>query len=87
MVSELSHTWLHWLPLTEFWYNNNYHSSINVSIWYIICYPSLIHIPYFLKDSLVTKVDILLRTHEATILVHKGNLQKGLILDENINWS
>lgn len=77
MASDLPYTWFQWLPLPEFWYNTNHQFNINMSPFEMLYeYLPPFYIPYFPKDSLMAKVDIMLQTREATIQVLKHNLRK-----------
>ncbi|GJT82003.1 reverse transcriptase [Tanacetum coccineum] len=77
--------WCKWLPLAEWWYNTNYHSTLNTTP-YEILYGQMppIHIPYVPGESRVDTVD---RTLTKAILDRKlkvGNAAAVFIL---IHWS
>ncbi|GJV53054.1 putative mitochondrial protein [Tanacetum coccineum] len=57
--------WVQWLPLAEYWYNTNKHSSTNVTLFEVVYgkTPSL-HVPYVASESVVEVVD---RTLQVTI--------------------
>nr|GEV02422.1 gypsy/Ty3 retroelement polyprotein [Tanacetum cinerariifolium] len=47
-----------WLPLAEYWYNANFHSSINNTPYEVVYgQPPPLHIPYVAKDSNVEAMD------------------------------
>ncbi|GKE68342.1 reverse transcriptase, partial [Tanacetum coccineum] len=58
MTRERLKEWLHWLPLAEYWYNTNYHSSINTTPFEVLYgqHP-LPYIAYVQGDSNVDVVD------------------------------
>lgn len=77
MCCDQSQTWFKWLSLVEFWYNTNYHSTINHTPFEILYgYPTLLHIPYFVKDSNVAAVDKLLIDREAILQLLKYHLAR-----------
>lgn len=77
MAGELLLTWLYWLPLAEYWYNTNFHSSIQMMPFEALYgHPPPLHIPYFSKDSTMSKVDTMIRSREATVRILQRNIQK-----------
>ena len=77
MTGEKPKDWVKWLPLAEYWYNTNYHSSINTTPYEVVYgqTPPL-HIPYMAKDSPVEAVDRTLQARENTIKLLQFNLKK-----------
>ena len=54
MTGEKPAEWMLWLPLAEWWYNTNWHSSIGVTPFEVIYgQPPPLHIPYLPGDSRV----------------------------------
>ncbi|OMO96911.1 reverse transcriptase [Corchorus capsularis] len=77
MISEKPKEWSFWLPLAEWWYNTNYHSSLN-STPYEVVYgqkPPL-HQPYLAGSSFVETVDRSLSAREAALNVCKFYLSR-----------
>ncbi|GJY21523.1 reverse transcriptase [Tanacetum coccineum] len=63
--------WVKWLPLAEFWYNTNYHTSTKTTPYEAVyCQTPPIHVPYILGDSRVEKVDRTLQEREEAIKVY-----------------
>jgi len=53
--------WVKWLPLAEWWYNTNYHTTTKSTPYEILySYPPPLHIPYIARDSPVEAVDAFL---------------------------
>ena len=68
--------WVQWLPLAEWWYNTNYHTTTKSTPYEILYgYPPPLHIPYFPKDSHVDVVDSFLCKREQILHAVKKNLQ------------
>ena len=62
--------WCRWLSLAEFWYNTNFHTSLELTPFQALYgIPAPIHIPYIPGDSLVAAVDRLLVEKEDMIKV------------------
>nr|GEV33764.1 reverse transcriptase [Tanacetum cinerariifolium] len=77
MTGEKPKDWVKWLPLAEYWYNTNFHSSINTTPYEVVFgQPPPLHIPYVAKDSNVEAVDRTLQAKEQTIQLLKFNLKK-----------
>ena len=77
MTGEKPKDWVKWLPLAEYWYNTNFHSSTNTTPFEVVYgQPPPLHIPYVAKDSPVEAVDRTLQAREATIQLLKFNLKK-----------
>jgi len=68
--------WVKWLPLVEWWYNTNYHTTTKSTPYEIIYgYPPPLHIPDIPKDSQVEEVDAFLSKREHMLVNIKKNLQ------------
>ena len=77
MTGEKPKDWVKWLPLAEYWYNTNFHSSTNTTPFEVVYgQPPPLHIPYVAKDSPVEAVDRTLQAREDTIKLLKFNLKK-----------
>ena len=69
--------WVQWLPLAEFWYNTNKHSSTNVTPFEVVYgqKPPL-RIPYLADESVVEAVDRTLQAREAAIEMLKFHMKR-----------
>ncbi|GJR94732.1 putative mitochondrial protein [Tanacetum coccineum] len=69
--------WTQWLSVGEYWYNTNFHTSINTTPFEIVYgQASTFHIPYVLGTSNVDKVDRTLAAREEAINVLKFHLRR-----------
>ncbi|GJR88425.1 retrotransposable element Tf2 [Tanacetum coccineum] len=77
MSGERPKEWVQWLPLAEFWYNTNKHSSIDVTPFEVVYgqTPPL-HTPYLAGESVVEVVDRTLQAREAAIEMLKFHLKR-----------
>ena len=77
ITGEKPFEWVLWLPLAEWWYNTNWHSTIGV-IPYEVVYgqPSALHIPYVAGDCSVAAVDRSLQAREECITMLKFHMEK-----------
>ncbi|GJZ02498.1 reverse transcriptase [Tanacetum coccineum] len=77
MTGERPKEWVQWLPLAEFWYNTNKHSSINVTSYEVVYgqTPPL-HNPYLAGESAVESVDRSLQAREAAIEMIKFHITR-----------
>jgi len=76
ITGHIPNQWAKWLPLAEWWYNTNYHSSTKMTPYEIVYgFPPPIHIPYFPSDSAIASVDEYLSTKEEVINRVRGHLQ------------
>jgi len=58
MTNKTPDQWSKWLPLTEWWYNTNYHFSLKTTHFEVLYGQTPpIHIPYFPKDSNIDAID------------------------------
>nr|GEX50732.1 hypothetical protein [Tanacetum cinerariifolium] len=65
MCGEKPKEWVKWLPLAEFWYNTNYHTSPKTTPYEVVyCQTPPIHVPYIRGDSTVEEVDRTLQARE-----------------------
>ena len=72
-----SQRWSNWLSLTEFWYNTNYHTFLELTPFqalYGIAPP--LHVPNLLRDSSVAAVDRLLAEKEDMLQVLRHQLSR-----------
>nr|GEX20581.1 putative mitochondrial protein [Tanacetum cinerariifolium] len=77
MCGEKPKEWVKWLPLAEFWYNTNYHTSTKTTPYEAVyCQTPPIHVPYIPGDSRVEKVDRTLQAREEAIKVLKFHLKR-----------
>ena len=77
MTGEKPKEWVLWLPLAEWWYNSNWHSSAGVTPFEAVYGQSpSIHIPYLAGDSKVEAVDRSLRAREECIQMLKYHLER-----------
>jgi len=68
MTGKKPKEWVLWLPLTEWWYNSNWHTSIGVTPCEVVYgQPPALHIPYLARDSKVEAVDWSLKATEDCI--------------------
>nr|GEY53656.1 reverse transcriptase [Tanacetum cinerariifolium] len=76
MCGEKPKEWVKWLPLAEFWYNTNYHTSTKTTPYEAVyCQTPPIYVPYIPGDSRVEKVDRTLQAREKAIKVLKFHLK------------
>lgn len=65
MCSEYPTTWSKWLPSVEWWYNTNFHSSIQTTPYEVVYgQPPPIHLPYLPGESSNAVVDRSLSARE-----------------------
>ena len=78
MIGEKPKEWVLWLPLAEWWYNSNWHSSTGVTPFEAVYgQPPTLHIPYLAGDSRVEAVDRSLKAREDCIKMLKYHLERG----------
>lgn len=69
--------WNNWLPLAEWWYNTNYHTSLTITPFEALYgIPPPLHIPYVPGDSKIESVNQLLRDREEALQVLKQQLTR-----------
>ncbi|GKA55259.1 reverse transcriptase [Tanacetum coccineum] len=77
MCGEKPKEWIKWLPLAEFWYNTNYHTSTKTTPYEVVyCQTPPIHVPYIPGDSRVEEVDRTLQAREEAIKMLKFHLKR-----------
>nr|GFA00468.1 retrotransposable element Tf2 [Tanacetum cinerariifolium] len=77
MFGEKPKEWVKWLPLAEFWYNTNYHTSTKtIPYEAVYCQTPPIYVPYIPRDSRVEEVDRTLQAREEAIKVLKFYLKR-----------
>ncbi|GJT54281.1 retrotransposon-related protein [Tanacetum coccineum] len=77
MIGENPKEWFKWLPLAELWYNSNYHSSIDTTLFKALYgQPPTTHVPYVEGFSKVDVVDRSLITREQAIDMMKFHLAR-----------
>lgn len=77
MCSDQPHLWSKWLPLAEFWYNTNFHSSIQMTPFEAV-YGQVPpqHLPYLPGESKVAVVARSLEEREKMMLILKFHLMR-----------
>ncbi|GJR53501.1 reverse transcriptase [Tanacetum coccineum] len=77
MTRERPKEWVKWLPLAEYWYNTNKHSSTTVTPFEVVYgqTPPL-HVPYVAGESVVEVVDRTLQARETAIEMLKFHLKR-----------
>ena len=75
MTSDKPHLWSKWLPLAEYWYNTNYHSSTRITPYEAV-YGQLppVHLPYLAEETRVHTVAKCLEDREKMLLILKFHL-------------
>ena len=77
MVSDHPKAWSLWLPLAEYWYNANYHSSAKFTPYEIVYgQPPPLHIPYLPEATAVESVGRSLHAREKVIHSLRHNWSK-----------
>nr|GEY93553.1 retrotransposon protein, putative, unclassified [Tanacetum cinerariifolium] len=65
MTEETPKDWVKWVPLAEYWYNTNYYSVLDTTLYEVVYGQTLpMHIPYVDKDSPVEAIDRTLQARE-----------------------
>lgn len=68
MCCEDASSWSQWLPLAEWWYNTNFHSSIQTTPYEVVYgQPPPLHLPYLPGESTNLTVDRTLSAREEAI--------------------
>lgn len=69
--------WCSWLPLTEWWYNTNFHSAAHTTSYEVVyCQPPPLHLPYLPGETKVEVVDRSLQKREDMINVLQFHLRR-----------
>ena len=75
MCSDQPHLWSKWLPLAEYWYNTNYHTAIQTTLYEAVYGQAPpIHLPYLPGESKVAVVAKCLQDREDMLLMLKFHL-------------
>ena len=68
-------SWVEWLPLAEFWFNTNFHTSTKLTPFEALFgYPPPKLLDYILGTTKVETVDVQLRTKQQLMALLKQNL-------------
>ena len=68
MTGEKPREWTQWLALAEYWYNTNFHTSINTTPFEVVYgQPPTLHVPYLMGTINVDLVDRTLSALEEAI--------------------
>ena len=68
-------TWVEWLPLAEFWFNTNFHTSTKLTPFEALFgYPPPKLLDYILSTTKVDSMDVQLRTRQQLLALSKHNL-------------
>ena len=77
MLGKFPQRWSTWLSLAKFWYNTNYHISLELIPFWALCSISPpLHVPYLPSDSLVAAIDRMLSENEDMFQVLKHQLSR-----------
>ena len=74
---QVPHTWNKWLSFAKYWYNTNYHNTLEITPFQALYrIPPLIHILYLTEDSLIAIMDQLLNERGDMFKVLQFQLKK-----------
>ncbi|GKA27304.1 transposon ty3-I gag-pol polyprotein [Tanacetum coccineum] len=77
MTGEQAKQWAKWLPLAEWWYNTNFHTSIHTTPYEAVYgKPLPVHIPYIGGESKVDLVDKTLSEREEVVEALKFHISR-----------
>ena len=77
MTGEKPQDWVLYVPLAEWWYNSNWHSTIGITTFEVVYgQPPSLHGPYVVGDTLVEAVDRSLKAREECIEMLKHHLTR-----------
>ena len=77
MTGDHPREWSSWLPMAEYWYNTNFHSSAKFTPYEIVYgQPAPLHIPYLPEATACASVDRSLQAREKVIHSLRHNLSK-----------
>lgn len=77
MCSENLKGWSMWLPLANWWYNTNFHTSTQITPYEVVYnQPPLLHLPYFRGETFEVAVDKSMQKSESMIHMLKFFLKK-----------
>lgn len=75
MCGDRPHLWSKWLPLAEYWYNTNYHTSIQTTPYEAVYGQAPpVHLPYLPGESKIAVVAKCLQDREDMLLMLKFHL-------------
>lgn len=75
MCNDKPHLWSQWLPLAEFWYNTNFHTTTQMSPYEAVYgQPPPVHLPYLPRESKVVVVARSLQERQDMLLLLKFHL-------------
>lgn len=75
MCSDKPSSWSKWLPLAEWWYNTNFHSSTQTTPYEVLYgQPPPIHLPYLPREASNQAVERTLSAREGVIQLLKFHL-------------
>lgn len=74
-ATDKPHSWVSWLPLAEFWFNTNFHTSLKLTPFEALYgYPPPKVMDYVLGTIRVAAVDLLLKDRQQLLSLLKNNL-------------
>nr|GEX45693.1 hypothetical protein [Tanacetum cinerariifolium] len=77
MCEEKPKEWVNWIPLTEYWYNTSYHTTIKTTPYQVVYgQVSPDHITYTKRDSAIDVVDRFLSAMKAGIDLLKFHIKR-----------
>lgn len=77
MCGENPKDWSMWLPLAEWWYNINYHTSARLTPYEVVYnQPPPLHLPYLPGESIMAMVDRSLQRREDMIKLLQFHLRR-----------
>ncbi|KAL1220367.1 hypothetical protein V5N11_005992 [Cardamine amara subsp. amara] len=77
MTADTPHTWPHWLPLAEGWYNTTYHLAIHTTPFEVLFgQPPPTHLPYLPGESSSAVIDRSMQQRENIINMLKFHLTR-----------
>lgn len=77
MTGECAKEWSFWIPVAEWWYNTNFHTSAQLTPYEVVYnQPPPHHMPYLPRESLNPSVDRSMTKREEMIRLLKFHLQK-----------
>ncbi|GJS76205.1 retrotransposon-related protein [Tanacetum coccineum] len=77
MTGERPKEWMQWLSLAEFWYNTNFHTSINTTPFEVVYgQKPPVHLPYLAGESSVEVVDRSMLAREQVLSMLKFHLKR-----------
>ena len=75
-AADRPHSWVDWLPLAEFWFNTNFHTSTKLTPFEALFgYPPPRLLDYILGTTKVESVEVHLKTKQQLLTLLKQNLR------------